>query len=228
MIVRPAARTSQSARCLNLWGLGGIATAASPCSSPAISSTNCRSCADDSCSSKAAGLRTNSPANRSGSRLSSLAGRSVSRNVRRSRLWIRPLSFILILPAVNLFNSDFMKVSGKTGSVSVLDFLAGEFVVQNMLMLPMAVLAYLVAGAIYTPVALQTVVTIALYILYIARFDYASGTLLPAAGADIASDAASIAGILCAGVVTILVVAALATRFSTGSTRARTTPCTSM
>ncbi len=133
-----------------------------------------------------------------------------------------------MLPAVNLFNSDFMKVSGKTGSVSVLDFLAGEFVVQNMLMLPMAVLAYLVAGAIYTPVALQTVVTIALYILYIARFDYASGTLLPAAGADIASDAASIAGILCAGVVTILVVAALATRFSTGSTRARTTPCTSM
>lgn len=71
-----------------------------------------------------------------GSRLSSLAGRSVSRNVRRSRLWIRPPSFILILPAVNLFNSDFMKVSGKTGSVSVLDFLAGEFVVQNMLMLP--------------------------------------------------------------------------------------------
>ncbi len=121
-----------------------------------------------------------------------------------------------------------MKVSGKTGSVSVLDFLADEFVVQNMLMLPMAVLAYLVAGAIYTPVALQTVVTIALYILYIARFDYASGTLLPAAGADIASDVASIAGILCAGVVTILVVAALATRFSTGSTRARTTPCTSM
>jgi len=177
---------------------------------------------------KGAGLRTNSPANRSGPRLSSLAGRSVSRNVRRSRLWIRPPSFILMLPAVNLFNSNFMKVSGKTGSVSVLDFLAGEFVVQNMLMLPMAVLAYLVAGAIYTPVALQTVVTIALYILYIARFDYASGTLLPAAGADIASDAASIAGIMCAGVVTILVVAALATRFSTGSTRARTTPCTSM
>lgn len=123
-------------RCLNLWGFGGIATAASPCSSPATSSTNCRSCAGDSCSSKAAGLRRNSPANRSGSRLSSLAGRSVSRNVRRSRLWIRPPSFILILPAVNLFNSDFMKVSGKTGSVSVLDFLAGEFVVQNMLMLP--------------------------------------------------------------------------------------------
>lgn len=41
-----------------------------------------------------------------------------------------------MLPAVNLFNSDFMKVNGKTGSVSVLDFLAGEFVVQNMLMLP--------------------------------------------------------------------------------------------
>ena len=129
-----------------------------------------------------------------------------------------------------------------------------------MLMLPMGVMAYLVAGAIYTPVAsgrmflykdldratiinakilalfgiyavyvaLQTVVTVALYILYIARFDYASGTLLPAAGADIASDVASIAGILCAGVVTILVVAALATRFSTGSTKARTTPCTSM
>ena len=165
-----------------------------------------------------------------------------------------------MLPAVNLFNSDFMKVNGKTGSVSVLDFLAGEFVVQNMLMLPMVVMAYLVAGAIYTPVAsgrmflykdldratiinakilalfgiyavyvaLQTVVTVALYILYIARFDYASGTLLPAAGADIASDVASIAGILCAGVVTILVVAALAIRFSTGSTRARTTPCTSM
>lgn len=54
---------------------------------------------------------------------------------------------------MNLFNSDFMKVSGKTGSVSVLDFLAGEFVVQNMLMLPMVVMAYLVAGAIYTPVA---------------------------------------------------------------------------
>lgn len=37
--------------------------------------------------------------------------------------------FILILPIVNLFNSDFMRGNGKAGSVSFLDFFAGEFAV---------------------------------------------------------------------------------------------------
>lgn len=115
-----------------------------------------------------------------------------------------------------------------------------------MLMLPMVVMAYLVVGTLYTPVAAgrmflyknlnratiintkilallgvyakyvvaQTVVTFGLYALYIARFDYASGTLLPAAVTDIASDVASIAGILCAGVVTILVAAATSAKSS--------------
>ncbi|KAB7789281.1 hypothetical protein [Bifidobacterium cebidarum] len=61
--------------------------------------------------------------------------------------------FMLILPIVNLFNSDFMRISGEPESVSFLDFLAGEFDVQNMLILPMVVMAYLVVTAIYTPVA---------------------------------------------------------------------------
>ncbi|MBT1172182.1 hypothetical protein JS528_02165 [Bifidobacterium sp. MA2] len=156
--------------------------------------------------------------------------------------------FILVLPIVNLFDSDFMRVSGAAGSVGLLDFLAGEFDVQRMLMLPMVVMIYLVADAIRTPIAtgrmflykdlsraviidakilalagvyalymaLQTAVTSGVYFLYITRFDYASGALLPGDARSVAADVVSIVGVLCADLVTMLVAAALATRFRTG------------
>ncbi|MBT1175583.1 hypothetical protein JS530_08755 [Bifidobacterium sp. LC6] len=72
---------------------------------------------------------------------------------KEAKMLIVMACFILILPVVNLFNSDFMKISGTAQSISFLDFLAGEFSVQNMLMLPMVVMAYLVASTIYMPFA---------------------------------------------------------------------------